>query len=63
MPPARGQWVCPDGILFAERMIPVRIMADEQDMELIADMTANYYQQKAIMYYQISNKVTVKHYG
>jgi hypothetical protein len=62
MPPARGQWICPEGQLFAERMIPVRIMATAEEMDRIADMTAKFYEQLAVMYYQISTHVTVKHY-
>jgi hypothetical protein len=32
-------------------------------MELIADMTAEYYTQEAVMFYLVSNEVVVKHYG
>lgn len=60
--PAKGQWVSPDGRLFAERMIPVRIMCDPEQIEGIADMTARYYEQEAVMWYLLSNEVKVKHY-
>lgn len=35
MSPVKGQWVNPDGVLFSERMIPVRIMADDVSMKRI----------------------------
>lgn len=61
--PAKGQWVCPQGELFVERMIPVRIACNEDQIHQIADMTATYYRQKAILFYEISNNVVIKHYG
>lgn len=63
MTPARGQWVSPDGELFAERMIPVRVMCSAEQIEEIADMTADFYDQLAVMFYKISDDVRVKHYG
>ena len=47
--PAKGQWVSPDGVLFSERMIPVRIAATREQMKKIAAMTLVYYDQLAIM--------------
>lgn len=60
--PAKGHWVSPDGELFKERMIPVRIACTEEQIEHIADMTAKYYNQKAVMFYQVSRKVKIKEY-
>jgi len=62
LPPTKGQWVSPSGEIFAERMIPVRIMAERVDMEEIADMTASFYRQEAVMYYQVSDYVIIKKY-
>jgi hypothetical protein len=62
MAPSKGQWVSPSGELFAERMIPVRIAADVQTIRQIADMTAQFYAQEAVMYYKISDEVTVLYY-
>lgn len=62
IPPVKGQWIAPNGELFAERMIPVRIACTEEQIEQIADMTAKYYNQKAVMYYLLSNQVYIKHY-
>jgi hypothetical protein len=60
--PAKGQWISPDGVLFIERMIPVRIVCTDEEIVKIADMTANYYKQLAIMYYEVSNNVVFRYY-
>ena len=60
--PAKGQWVSPSGELFAERMIPVRIAATYIQMEQISDMTAKFYEQEAVMFYELSSNVTIKEY-
>ena len=61
MPPGRGQWVHGD-TLFNERMIPVRICCTESQIEAIADLTATFYEQLAVMFYVISNEVRIKSY-
>jgi hypothetical protein len=43
-------------------MIPVRVMCTAEDIEKIADITAKFYEQKAIMFYCVSGECTVKHY-
>lgn len=62
IPPVKGQWVSSEGQLFAERMIPVRIACTPEQIDKISDMTAKYYTQKAILFYLISTKVTIKNY-
>lgn len=57
MTPVKGQWMASDGELFAERMIPVRFIATAEQAEEIAKMTGAYYDQLAILCYQISNNV------
>lgn len=59
--PAKGQWVSPDGELFSERMIPVRIMGTREQLEAIIDMTMVYYDQLAIMCYKLSDEVILKY--
>jgi hypothetical protein len=61
--PVKGQWVSPDNELFAERMIPVRIMCSEAQIKDIADITAAHYEQKAVMYYRLSDKVVIENYA
>lgn len=60
--PVKGQWLDKDNVLFDERMIPVRIRCTDDEIDKIADMTAKYYNQKAIMFYAISERVYIKHY-
>lgn len=60
--PTKGQWISQGGELFCDRMIPVRIVASAEQMERIADITAAFYNQKAVMFYELSTKVTIKHY-
>jgi hypothetical protein len=60
--PAKGQWVHPEhGTLFAERMIPVRIMCTRHEIEQIIDITLEYYDQLAVMAYRVSDLVILKH--
>lgn len=61
-PPSKGQWKSPSGNLFVERMIPVRIGCTEEQIRIIMDMTAVYYDQEAIMAYRISDNVIIKCY-
>jgi hypothetical protein len=63
MTPAKGQWVSPDGKLFQERMIPVRIVAKRNQIHDIIDMTMEYYDQQAILCYKLSDEVIIRHRG
>jgi hypothetical protein len=62
MSPIKGQWLASDGTLYTERMIPVRIVCTQEQIEKIADMTAAFYNQIAIMYWVISTEVIIKYY-
>lgn len=62
IPPIKGQWISGEGELFKERMIPVRLACTREQIEKIADMTADYYNQKAIIFYLISDNITIKNY-
>jgi len=55
MAPAKGQWLHEDE-LFEERIIPVRILCDEEHIDKIIEITLNHYRQKAVMYYVLSNE-------
>lgn len=61
MPVARGQWVAPDGVLFLERMIPVRIVATRHQIDEIIEMTLKYYEQIAVLAYLVSSQVILKY--
>ena len=58
-----GKWISPENQLFTDRCIPVRIMCTKEEIEKIADLTAQHYQQKAILYFKVSDEVVIKHYG
>lgn len=62
LPPVRGQWMNALGRLEDERMIPVRVACTEDEINQIADMTAAFYKQDAVMFYCISDKVFIKDY-
>lgn len=59
--PAKGQWVAPNGELFVERMIPVRIIATRLQIEQVIDITLEYYDQLAVLCYKVSDEVILKH--
>ena len=61
LPVAKGQWLSPSGELFLERMIPVRIVCTEAQINEIVDMTMVYYDQEAVLAYKISTQVILKH--
>ena len=61
--PAVGHWISPEQELFVERMIPVRICCTDGQIEQIADITASYYRQEAVMYYCVSQQAVIKHYN
>lgn len=60
--PAKGTWTSPNGEVFQERMIPVRIACTEEQIHRIAEFTGIYYSQIAVMYYQVSDKVFIKEF-
>ena len=60
--PAKGQWVSPAGELFSERVIPVRILATEDEMEQIIEVTLEHYDdQEAILAYVVSTQYVLKY--
>lgn len=54
--PARGRWVHQEQ-RYVERMIPVRVMCTEADMNKIVGFTVVYYDQIEVMAYRISDKI------
>ena len=61
--PAKGQWVSPEGTTFEERMIPVRIACDKEQLDEILRFTVEYYEQEAIFAYKISDTVRIYEKG
>lgn len=58
----RGRWSNTSGSIVQERMIPVRIACTSEQIESIASMTANHYDQEAVMFYRISNEVHIRRF-
>lgn len=58
MPPVKGQWLHGSD-LFIERMIPVSFIATEDQKDQIVAMTAEYYDQIAILCWEVSPNVTL----
>jgi len=57
---AKGHWVNPEGKVFVEEMIPVRIYCTEDEIDRIMDHTIKYYDQEAVLAYEISSNVKLK---
>ncbi len=53
--PGKGIWVH-EGVDYSERVIPVRIMCEEDVMKKIVEITLQHYRQKAVMYYVLSTE-------
>lgn len=60
MRPSIGQWKH-DGDLFKERMIPVQIMATEEQMRDIAERVIKHYDQLAAFYFRVSEICVIQH--
>lgn len=54
---AKGQWKNPNGQLFRDEMIPVRIYCTEQHIDDIIQKTITHYDQEAVLAYEISTNV------
>lgn len=60
--PAKGQWLSPNGKLFEERMIPVRIIIrNPEEIKQIIELTIKYYNQEAVLAYRVSDEVLLVH--
>lgn len=52
-----GYWVDLSGETYKERMIPVRIICSDQEIEQIGNFALTHYKQKAILYYKIGTEL------
>jgi hypothetical protein len=61
--PIVGIWRSDEsGEVYRDRMIPVRIIATEGQMEDILRVTLRYYpEEEAILYYRITNSVQMRY--
>lgn len=61
LPPGKGQWIDPaTEQLYRDRVIPVRLMATEAQMQEIADITLQHYAQLAVMYFKVSDQAIIR---
>jgi hypothetical protein len=58
--PVKGSWVSETGKCVSERSIPVRIACELYVIHQIANFTADYYKQKAILFYMVSEHCYIK---
>jgi hypothetical protein len=58
--PGKGTWLH-EGQTVRERMIPVRIMCTREQIDVIIDLTLEYYDQIAVMAYRVSDEIILKH--
>ena len=62
LPPGKGKWTNPkDGITYHDRVIPVSLVATEDEMKKIAQITIKHYQQLAVMYFKLSNETHIEY--
>jgi hypothetical protein len=59
---AKGTWVSPEGEVFKEPMIPVMMICTKEQVDKIVDFTGMYYNQKAVMYFRVSDFVDIRHF-
>ncbi|MFQ5620389.1 MAG: hypothetical protein ACE5FT_00940 [Candidatus Nanoarchaeia archaeon] len=57
----KGQWVSPEGELFKDVMIPVRIQCTIEEIIDIGRFTVRHYTQKAVMFYRVGDLVEIIH--
>lgn len=55
LPPAKGQWEH-EGTLYRDRVIPVYVIATEEQMRRIAKITMEHYNQLAVMVFKVSSE-------
>jgi len=57
-----GEYVSTHHALIKEPMLPILIACTEKDILSIADFTASFFHQDAIMFYQVSPLATIRTY-
>lgn len=58
---AKGEWLNEDGILFVDKVIPVRIACTKEEIEEIIKFTICHYEQEAVFAYEVSNNVIIRY--
>ena len=55
----KGIWISPEGRTFHDKMTPIRVYCTEKQIDELIKFTIKHYKQKAVMAYEISNKVKI----
>lgn len=59
--PSIGYWINPEKTLYREKMIPVRIVATDDEIKKVIEITLLHYEdEEAILCYRISNEVILQ---
>lgn len=59
---SKGQWVDQrDGTLYIDRVIPVNLIATEEEIEAIANITMKHYDQLAVMFFKLSDRAMIRY--
>jgi hypothetical protein len=58
---AKGEWISPNGTVFKDRMIPVRIICTEENIRKIIRFTIEHYKQEAVLAYMLSDTIILEH--
>lgn len=56
MKPGKGQWISPAGQLYQERMIPVRIVCTEPQIQDVARLVREHYDQEVAAVFMIGQE-------
>ena len=57
--PSKGQWTNENNQVIEERVLPVNIACTDDIFEKIIDFTMSHYDQDALMYYKVSEEVSI----
>ncbi len=56
----KGHWINSKGTVFVEDMIPVRVYCSNETIDKIIDYTLQFYNQEAVLAYEISANIKLK---
>ncbi|MBT7706346.1 hypothetical protein HN747_02765 [archaeon] len=57
----KGSWKSPQGHIFEEEMLPVRIRCTSEEIKKISNYTLKHYSQETVWAYEISSNIIETH--
>ena len=54
---AKGSWESPEGSVFEEEMIPVRIRCTTEEIKTLSEYTLKHYKQQTVWAYEVSSNI------